>query len=439
MALGGPPPPFKYSLYLEGKSLSPGADLLLVQRPEHLEHVYAQRRGNPEAELLFKWLESQFEQTGVRFADMTVLACALDLPIRCTPDWEFIDSVLGHSDGPGATHLRRVLADSFSARARQRGMENTVVLSITHAVMARGMMKAAVSKATVAAEARAAAGSVPPTGLRGSTAEPRPLPAATAEAAAAGAERLVTVTGRLRAPRDLSAIRAKLVEAEALETGARQTAVLKDLVRLRPLPERPPAGLPAGEALWRDYVTYWERRFSELSAPGARVAGIRPPLTWENYQSDVSAMLQGEVEKPQGKRRLLHEMARPRMEENVGLAHEGSDARTYVDQFALDEAALESNAPRVETFSTKQRDFTRMDKGAIATQVQADAREAFKKYGGTVEIRRPGHPLFERSVTVTQVHVVYDESVVPQDLALREEMKSIAGNLGVTLHFHHAR
>jgi hypothetical protein len=278
----------------------------------------------------------QFQQTGIRFADMTALACALDLPIRCTPDWEFIDSVLGHSDGPGAMHLRQVLADSFSAQARKRGVENTVVLSITHAVLSRGMMKAAVSKATVAAEARAATGSVSPAGLRGSTAEPRPLPAATAEAAAAGAERLVTVSGRLRAPRDLSAIRAKLVEAEALETGARQTAVLKDLARLRPLQEHPPAGVTAGEALWRDYVTYWERRFSELSAPDARAAGIRPPLTWESYQrfrtrfaramkfqSDVSAMLQGEVEKPRGKRQLLHEMARPQMDENVGLAHDG--------------------------------------------------------------------------------------------------------------------
>lgn len=399
---------------------------MLVQRPEHLEHVYAQRRGNDDAKLLFEWLESQFEQTGVRFADMTALACALDLPIRCTPDWEFIDSVLGHSDGPGAMHLRQVLADSFSARARKRGVENTVVLSITHAVLSRGMMKAAVSKATVAAEARAAAGSSPRGSVRGATAEARALPAAKEGAAAAGAERLVTVTGRLRAPRDLSAIQARLVEAEALETGARQTAVLKDLSRLRPLPERPPAGVTAGEALWRDYVTYWERRFSELSAPDARAAGIRPPLTRESYQlfrtrfaramkfqSDVSAMLQAEVEKPRGKRRLLHEMARPQMEENVGLAHEGSDARTYVDHLVVDEATLESNAPRVETFSTKQRDFTHTSDQSIRSQVEADAREALRKYGGTVEIRRQGHPLFERSVPVSQVHLVYDSGMIP--------------------------
>jgi hypothetical protein len=425
---------------------------MLVQRPEHLERVYADREDNPEAKRLFGWLESQFKGTGVGFADMTALACALDLPIRCAPDWEFIDSVLGHSDGPGARHLRQVLADSFSEQARQRGVENTVVLSIAQAVLTRGMLKSAVGKATVAAEARAAAGSMPRGGLRDATAKARPLPAVGEEAAAAGAERLVTVTGRLRAPRDLSAIQARLVEAEALETGARQTAVLKDLAKLRPLPERPPAGVIAGEALWRDYVTYWERRFSELSGPDARTAGIRPPLAWESYrrfrtrfaramkfQSDVSAMLQGEVEKPQGKRQLLHEMARPQIDENVGLAHEGSDTRTYVDQLAVDEATLENGAPRVEAFSTKQRDFTAMSDHDLRMQVEVDAREALRKYGGTVEIRRQGHPLFERRVTVTQVHVVYDESLVPQVPTLREEMKAIAGKQGVTLHFHHAR
>src|SRR5690606_18781803 len=152
----------------------------------------------------------------------TALACALDLPIRCTPDWEFIDSVLGHSDGPGAWHLRQVLADSFSKQARLRGVENTVVLSIAQTVLTRGMLKSAVGKATVAAEARATAGSVPRGSVRGATPGARPLPTVGEEAAATGAERLVTVTGRLRAPRDLSAIQARLVETEALETGARQ-------------------------------------------------------------------------------------------------------------------------------------------------------------------------------------------------------------------------
>jgi hypothetical protein len=446
-----PPPPFAYSLYLKGTTPTPGADLVLVQRPEHLEHVYARRDSADEAKLLFKWLESQFQRTGVRFADMTALACALDLPIRCTPDWEFIDSVLGHSDGPGARHLRQVLADSFSAQARQRGVENTVVLSIAQAVLARGMLKSAVGKATVAAEARATAGPVPRGGLRGATAEAKPPPAVGEEAAAAGAERFVTVTGRLRAPRDLSAIQAGLVEAEALETGARQTAVLKDLARLRPLPERPPAGVTAGEALWRDYVTYWERRFSELSGVDARAADIRPPLTWENYrlfrtrferamkfQSDVSAMLQGEVEMPQGKRQLLQEMERPQMSENVGLAREGSDARTYVDQLVVDETTLQSASPRVETFSTKHRDFTQMSDQSLRAQVEADAREALRKYGGTVEIRRQGHPLFERRVPVSRVHLVYDSGMIPNLHDLGREMVTAAKKWGVELHFHHA-
>jgi hypothetical protein len=447
----GPAPPFSYSLYIGSKGFKPGADRVLAQRPEHLEYVYANRNGPAEARALFRWLEGQFQEAGSQFANITALACTLDLPIRCTPDWEFIDEVLGHGDGPGAMRLRQVLADSFSAQARQRGMENTVVLAIANAVMTRGMVKTAVGKAAVAAEARAAAGSVPRGGVRGATAKARPLPAASEQAAAAGAERLVAATGRLRAPRDLSAIQARLVEAEALETGARQTAVVPDLAKLRPLSERPPSGVGTGEALWRDYVIYWERRFAELSGPDARATGIRPPLTWESYrafhsrfaralkfQSDVSAMLRGEAEKPQGKRQLLHEFARPQLDENVGLAHEGSDARTYVDQLAVDEATLESDAPRVETFSTKQRDFTRMNKNAIATQVQADAREAMAKYGGPVEVRRQGHPLFERHIQISQVHLIYDEAMVPELSNLRQSMADTARASGVDLHFLHA-
>lgn len=424
LAAPGPPPAFAYSLYVVGNKAQPGADLVLVQRPQHLEHVYAQRRADERARVLFGWLESQFRQTGTRFADMTALACALDLPIRCTPDWEFMDSVLGHSDGPGAMRLRQVLADSFSAQARKRGVETAVVLSIAQAVLARGMVKGAVGKASVAAEGRAAA---------------------------VGAERWVTVTGRLRAPRELSAIQARLVEAEAVETGARQTPVLKELSKLRPSPERPPVGVDAGEPLWRDYANYWDRRFVELSAPEARTAGPLPPLTWEGYrsfrsrfaramkfQSDVSAMLQEQVETPAGQRQLLREMKQPRIDENVGLAPEGSDARTFADQLAVDEATLASKNPRVEAFSTKQRDFTRVSDKELKRQVEADAREALRKYGGSVEVRRPGHPLFERRVSVTRVHVVYDEGLVPQDLELRNQMKLSAGDLGVTLHFHHA-
>jgi hypothetical protein len=149
-------------------------------------------------------------------------------------------------------------------------------------------------------------------------------------------------------------------------------------------------------------------------------------------------MLQGEAEVPQGKRQLLQEMERPQVSENVGLTRDGSDARTYVDQLVVDEATLQGASPRVETFSTKQRDFRRMSDQSLRAQVEADAREALRKYGGTVEIRRQGHPLFERRVPVSRVHLVYDSGMLPDLHDLGREMVTAAKKWGVDLHFHHA-
>jgi hypothetical protein len=50
------------------------------------------------------------------------------------------------------------------------------------------------------------------------------------------------------------------------------------------------------------------------------------------FQREVSSKLRPEAEVPRGKRQWLHAMEQPVIEENVGLAHEGNDSRTYVDQ-----------------------------------------------------------------------------------------------------------
>jgi hypothetical protein len=59
----------------------------------------------------------------------------------------------------------------------------------------------------------------------------------------------------------------------------------------------------------------------------------------------------------------------------------------------------------VETFSFKSRDFSGLQYQAIEEQLKADAREALKKYGETLEIRRPG---LEGRVQVRRVRLIYE-------------------------------
>jgi hypothetical protein len=156
------PPLFAFSLYLEDGQLKPNADVLLVRRPKHLEHVYAHSRaedkeepGSAQAVQLFGIIEAEFKDAGVYVANQVVsLRCAaVELP-DCVPRWSFIDELLGPGDGPGSRRLRQALADSFEKTARQRGMENTLVLATVNVLLTRGMLKSALGN-VAAAEVRA--------------------------------------------------------------------------------------------------------------------------------------------------------------------------------------------------------------------------------------------------------------------------------------------
>src|ERR1044071_5043032 len=70
------PPPFAFSLYFEDGQLRPNADVLLVRRPKHLEHVYAlsctkniEAPGHDQAGQLFGIIEAEFKKTGVYVAN----------------------------------------------------------------------------------------------------------------------------------------------------------------------------------------------------------------------------------------------------------------------------------------------------------------------------------------------------------------------------------
>jgi hypothetical protein len=213
----------------------------------------------------------------------------------------------------------------------------------------------------------------------------------------------------------------------------------------------------AEEAAWGDYVKYWQRRLGELEAAeqGGAGAGPRPqpPLEWKAYrvmhvrfsgaracQKQVTGALWKDARLEEASRKWLGGMREPYVSENMGVKPKGSDKVFYVDQFAVDQATLGPGAtPRVYTFSVKQRDFTGWDADRIERQILKDVEEALAKYGGTLEVRRKGHPLYGREVTVARVHVIYDAKTAPADMGALDDVLKEARNRGVEVHFHDPR
>jgi len=419
-------PPFDYALYCDaqGRLTGKNSDVLLVHRSEHLERVYSDaQRGDARAQVLFGQLEAQAAASGQVVADRAQGLVCTSLP-ACTVRWAFLDELIPSRDA-GGLRLRHVFATSFERKARLKGVENAVITAVLSVLMVGAVVE-------------------------------------TAEVRAAGAEaRAVAAPGRKRVGgvglaeglslEEAAALEARLAEAEALEAGARLPANLEALARHRPSVSQPPRGVAADNGRWVDYVAYWERRYEELAGTRQRPPGappVKPPLVWDGYdvflgrfqralafERDVARVIRHEAGLADTQRQWLRGLERPLVTEHMGLAHEGRATLTYVDQFVVDEASLRpGRTPVVHSFSNKQRDFKPMREKELSNQLAVDAREALTKYGGRVEVRRPGHPLFGRKLTISRVHLVYDG----KDLApnVKNKLSLEAQDLGIELHFH---
>ena len=428
-------PPFEYGLYSDAQGRLEGetAGVLLVHRGEHLERVYADaQRGEPRARVLFGQLEQVSEASGEGLADQAMsLACSA-LP-TCTVKWARLEELIP-STGPGGVRLRQALVHGFQVQARRKHVENAVITAGMNALVVGGAAMA-VEAAATSAEVKAGAG------------EARQL---AGEATAQAGSALAGVEGRL-ANQEAEALEARFAEAEAQEEGGRQSARLEDLARLRPVLRKPPPGVAATHQAWGDDVAYWERRYEELAGERQRPAWLapaKPPLEWPGYalfrgrfrralefQGQVTRTLRQQAGLAEGSRAWLRGMAQPRVEENVGLAHESTATLTYVDQFVVDEASLRpGSTPVVHSFSNKQRNFNGMDEQQITKNVAVDVQEALSKYGGAVEVRRPGHPLLGQKIVVSKVHLVYDESMTSP--ATKAVIEKAARSARIELHFH---
>jgi len=423
-------PPFDYALYRDasGRLASRNADVLLVHRTEHLERVYADaQRGDARARALFLQLETQVRASGEKLADQALGLACTSLP-ACTVRWQVLDELMP-SRGPGGMRLRHLLAEGFAHEARLKGVENAVIAAVLDVLLVGSVLESAAGRA-VQAEARA-----------GLTEAERLARGAALEARLAEGMSL----------EEAAALEARLAEAEALESGARLPARMEELARHRPSVQQPPPGVVASNGRWLDYVAYWERRYEELAGTRPRPPSApptKPPLVWNSYdaflgrfhramefQREVARVLKVEVGLAKGARQWLRGLEQPLVMENVGLAHEGRASLTYVDQFVVDEASLRpGQRPAVHSFSNKQREFNSLSRQEIEKQLGADVKEALTKYGGMVEVRRPGHPLFGRKVTVSRVHLVYDaKGMTPE---AKKTLNSASELYDIELHFH---
>ncbi|ATB43390.1 hypothetical protein CYFUS_008870 [Cystobacter fuscus] len=238
-------------------------------------------------------------------------------------------------------------------------------------------------------------------------------------------------------------VEAKLARVELEATGPRLSRDVTVLERQRPAHEVPPPEA-RGNPRWREYVDYYERRLGELKE-GKSTKG---PLRWENYERMwgwfargltferlMVKVLREDALLPRAQRRFLGDFNKPRVEANVGVWKPGPGLR-YADVLVIEEGGSAGRPPRVETFSFKSRDLSGLGPESLTAQMVEDAREALRKYGETVDIRRDSLQSLLRGdskVPVPRVRLIYEggelkpSDVRDMDAALIKTQEQVPG------------
>jgi hypothetical protein len=226
----------------------------------------------------------------------------------------------------------------------------------------------------------------------------------------------------------------KLLQGELEATGPRLSGDVAVLRRqLAALREAPPAGAQ-GHPLWSEYVRYGQERLVELEqgTKAKRGRTVEPPLQWEGYQRmrglvtrglkferAMAEVLRADAALPRAQRRFLGDFDKPRVEWYVGVWKPTSGLR-FVDVLIIEEGPFSGSAPRVETISFKSRDLSGLKRPAMEAQMIADARDALKYYGETLDIRRPSLQTFLREgsdVPVRRLRLIYEGGdLKPKDI-----------------------
>ncbi|HLL55794.1 MAG TPA: hypothetical protein VK447_19690, partial [Myxococcaceae bacterium] len=285
----GTPVPYDRFCDADGNITADAEVIAMLGRPGELDAIYEDAlRGDARATRFLRRLEVTSEASARKMAEyVSSPECAV-LPVlrRCQPTWALLAPLEGQ--GRGAARLRQVTQDAYEQRLRELVPQRALNRAALDMLMAMGP----VGKVATALENEARAGARLARERTAGALERQQGTAKVAAASAAGLEALEKSSGLSR-----EALAAKLAEAEAAEVGPRLSADLGALEKLRPSVEKPPAGVPEG-TLWREYVGYWETRFSELgrarTAPAAAAATrVKPPLTWVAYHELRSTFARG--------------------------------------------------------------------------------------------------------------------------------------------------
>ncbi|WP_232537347.1 hypothetical protein [Cystobacter fuscus] len=243
-------------------------------------------------------------------------------------------------------------------------------------------------------------------------------------------------------------VEARLALVELDTAGPRLSRDVAVLERQRPSLEAPPPGAK-GNPLWSEYVAYREKRLGELKQ-GKAVEG---PLRWEGYERMRRGFAQGlafeslmvdklraDAALPRAERRFLGDFERPRIERWVGVWKQSSGLR-FADVLVIEEGPSAGRPPRVETLSFKSRDMKRWEGKTMEAQMKADAREALRYYGETLDIRRHSLQSLLRGgskVPVQRVRLIYEGGdLIPMSIDdLNEALIEIQGKVpGVEVSF----
>jgi hypothetical protein len=210
-------------------------------------------------------------------------------------------------------------------------------------------------------------------------------------------------------------VEAKLARVELDSAGSRLSGDVAVLRKHRPSLDTP---LPSarGNPRWSEYVAYYEKRVAELEQ-GVAVKG---PLEWAGYERMRGNFARGlaferafvellrvDAALPRAMRRYLQDFHEPRIETYVGVRKEGTGLR-FADVLVIEEGELVGPLPRVETFSFKSRNLSLLERIPLEAQMTADASEALRYYGETLNIRRPALELLDKQVPVHRVRLIYE-------------------------------
>jgi hypothetical protein len=211
-------------------------------------------------------------------------------------------------------------------------------------------------------------------------------------------------------------VEAKLARAELDSAGPRLSADVAVLKKQRPVLDAPPLEAQ-GHPLWSEYVAYFENRLSELEQGKA----VQGPQRWTAYEQMrglfarglvfermMVSLLRADANLPRAMRRFLQDFNSPHVEANVGVAKQSTPGVRFADVLVIEGEPPAGQPPRVETFSFKSRDLSLLEPKALEAQMVADASEALRYYGETLDIRRPSLKHLGMEVPVQRVRLIYE-------------------------------